>query len=66
MTGEQFAEWLNNEMEIKGINRRKLAKKSGVGISTVRRCALGIGTPNLETVGLLMDVFGKKLVIVDK
>ena len=66
MTGKQFAKWLANEMEICGISRDTLAKKSGLGISTIRRCVLGVGTPTLYVVEKILTVFGKEIWIVDK
>ena len=66
MWDEDFAEWLSNEMEIRELTRGKLAKKTGISVSTVRKCELGIGTPTLFTVSVLLDAFGKKLAIVDK
>ena len=66
MWDEDFAEWLKNEMEKNGLTRGKLAKKTGISISTIRNCTLGIRTPKLFTVSVLLDFFGKKLAIVDK
>lgn len=66
MTDQQFTEWLVNEMQIQGINRNELAKKSELSISTIRRCVLGVGTPTLYVVGKILPVFGKEIKIVDK
>ena len=66
MWDEDFAEWLSNEMEKNGLTRGKLAKKTGISISTIRNCTLGTRTPKLFTVNVLLDFFGKKLAIVDK
>lgn len=63
---KQFAKWLTDEMQIQGINRNRLAKKSELSISTIRRCVLGIGSPSLFIVEKILDVFGKTIKIVDK
>ena len=63
---KQFAKWLTDEMQIQGINRNRLAKKSELSISTIRRCVLGIGSPSLFIVEKILDVLGKTITIIDK
>lgn len=66
MIDEKFTKWLVEEMEIRGVSRLTLARKTGLGISTIRRCVLWIGTPTLFAVGKILDFFGKEAKLVDK
>lgn len=66
MDGEAFAEWLSDEIDKSKMTRNELADRSGVSVVTIRHYLYKMRSPTLQYMTLLLDAFGKKLVIVDK
>lgn len=66
MDGEAFAEWLADEIDKSKLTRNELADRSGVSVVTIRHYLYKMRSPTLLYMTLLLDAFGKKLVIVDK
>lgn len=50
-----FAEWLTNELETRGIGDRQMAKYLGVSHTSVRAWRLGFTTPSWESAGKIAD-----------
>lgn len=61
-----FSEWLENELEEQGMMQKMLAEKTGITAGAISNYVRCVRSPKLDTVNLILDVFGKKIVIVDK
>ena len=61
-----FSEWLKNTLEEKKMNHVTLAGMSGLSPQTTLCYLTAKRSPTLYSLGLMLDVLGKRIEIVDK
>ena len=66
MNAEEFGEWLLDEMEQQGLNSYQMAKLTKLSYMTIVYYITGKRVPTFGSLKILLDVLGKKVLIVDK
>lgn len=61
-----FAEWLEEMMAEKGLTIKQVAYLVGHSYASIRYYLMGERSPNIVIANDFMNLFGKKLVVVDK
>lgn len=61
-----FSEWLEVELKKSGMTQSQLARKVGVTQQSIGQYISGMRTPSIITANDVLNVFGKKFVVIDK
>lgn len=65
MTEEEFTDWLIDEMDKNNLTIRQLSEKSGLSKMALTYYITGRSVPRLDSLGLLLKAFGKKMMFVE-
>lgn len=60
-----FGQWLDEQLKRTGMTRKELAKRAGVSVPIIRYYITGERTPRLDSLQVILKVFGKKIDITD-
>lgn len=66
MTTEEISDLIIDELDKHNMTALDLARKIGVSYNLVKMYIVEERTPRMETFRKILDVFGKKIQIVDK
>lgn len=66
MDTETFSKWLKDQLKEKNMTQVELAKRSYITVQAVSHYISGRSLPTYPVMEAVLNVLGKKLVIVDK